>query len=166
MTGADPIRGSLDRRTLVTRLAESPGRLAAVAAGASDDDLDRVGGPGEWSARTILAHLRDDEFMVMRLRIERIAVEDTPALAPFDEQAWAARRWRGADSLEALLDGFRVQRAATVAILERLTDEEWRRLGHQPEIGTFDLWWWVEHTLEHDEAHIAQAARALGRAAG
>ncbi len=159
----DPIRGTQDRALLVSRLAESARRLATITGGVSDEVLDRAPAPGEWSARTVLAHLRDDEFMVMRPRIERIAVEDVPALAPFDEQAWAETRWRGGDSLDALLEGFRVQRVATVAILERLTEQEWRRLGSQPEIGTFDLWWWVEHTLEHDEVHLAQAARALGR---
>lgn len=44
-----------------------------------------------------------------------------------------------------------------------MNDEEWRRIGHQPEIGTFDLLWWVEHVLEHDENHLAQIARTLRR---
>jgi hypothetical protein len=155
------LRGGGDRAALGAALAATPDRLRAAVAGATDEALDRPPAPGEWPARTVLAHLRDDEFMVIRLRIERIVVEDEPALVPFDEQAWAAARWRGADALEALLDGFALQRRATVAILERLDDASWRRLGRQPEIGTFDLHWWVEHALTHDEAHVAQAARAL-----
>lgn len=160
---AGPLRGSRRIEELVAALAASPDRVASVIEGATDADLDREPAAGEWTARTILAHLRDDEFMVMRLRIERIAVEDRPALAPFDEGAWAASRWRGADGRDALIEGFRVQRAATVAILERLSEAEWRRFGSQPEIGAFDLWWWAEHTLEHDENHIAQIEAAIAR---
>lgn len=162
-SSSEPLRGTLPVNELVERLGRSLARLAEAVRGASDADLDREPAPDEWPARTVLAHLRDDEFMVMRPRIERILVEHEPVLAPFDEQQWAATRWRGAEGLEALLEGFRVQRAATSAILERVTEAEWRRLGSQPEIGVFDLHWWVEHTLEHDEIHIAQVAAALGR---
>jgi hypothetical protein len=162
-TAGEILRGTQPINDLVTRYAESPARLAAVVAGGSDADLDRVPAPGEWSARTVLAHLRDDEFMVTRPRAERILVEDQPALLPFDEQAWAERRNRADDSRDALVEGFRVQRAATIALLRLAREEDWARLGTQPEIGTFDLRWWVEHCLEHDEIHIAQSARALGR---
>lgn len=157
------LRGTVPINELVARYAESPARLAEVVAGASDADLDRAPAAGEWSARTVLAHLRDDEFMVTRARMARMLVEDVPALAPFDERAWAERRNRADDAADALVEGFRVQRAATVAMLRLIREEEWARLGTQPEIGTFDLRWWVEHCLEHDEIHIAQAARALGR---
>lgn len=158
---AHTLHGVLGIDELRRRFAASPERLAEVVAGASEEALDRLPALREWSARTVLAHLRDDEFMVMRLRIERMLAEDGPTLAPFDEQAWERSRWRGDDNTDALLAGFRLHRAASADIVNRLTEVEWRRLGHQPEIGTFDLHWWVEHCLEHDEVHIAQVARAL-----
>lgn len=157
------LRGIQPINDLIARYAASPTGLAEAVAGAPDADLDRIPAPGEWSARTVMAHLRDDEFMVTRMRIERILVEDQPALAPFDEQAWAERRNHVDDSGDALVEGFRVQRAASVAVLRLIREEDWARLGTQPEIGTFDLRWWVEHCLEHDEIHIAQSARALGQ---
>jgi hypothetical protein len=155
------LRGSREPRTLVEALGTSPARLAALIGGVDDAMLDREPGAGEWTARTVAAHLRDDEFMVMRPRIERILVEDEPDLVPFDEQAWAANRRHGADERDALLEGFAVQRAATVPILAGLSEEQWRRLGRQPEIGVFDLRWWVEHVLEHDENHLQQIEAAL-----
>jgi len=157
------LRGTEPTNDLVARYAESPARLAEAVAGASASDLDRVSAPGEWSARTVLAHLRDDEFMVTRPRMARILVEDHPKLAPFDEQAWAERRNRADDARDAIIEGFRIQRAATIALLRLVREADWARLGTQPEIGTFDLRWWVEHCLEHDEVHIAQSARALGK---
>jgi hypothetical protein len=157
------LRGTQSTAALIARYAASPGLLADAVRGASDADLDRVTGTDEWPARTVLAHLRDDEFMVTRLRIERIVAEDTPQLVPFDEQAWARDRNRSDDARDALVEGFRVQREASVAILRLLSEEDWARVGSQPEIGTFDLRWWVEHCLEHDEMHIAQAARAIAK---
>ncbi len=121
---------------------------------------------GGWSARTVLAHLRDDEFMVMRSRLVRMTVEDHPTLAPFDEKAWAASRWKGRDTVDELLADFRLQREVTMMGLRRLESDDWLRTGLQPEYGAFDVHWWVEHWLEHDENHIAQISSALAKATG
>lgn len=153
-------RASRDPATLIEALTATPGRLEAIARGAADDALDRAA-PGQWSARTILAHLRDDEFMVARLRLERMLVEDNPTLTPFDERAWAASRWTGRDALPDLLSDFRAQRDASLLILRRLQRDDWRRTGIQPEYGRFDIHRWVEHWLEHDENHLAQLQTTL-----
>ncbi len=146
---------------LIRTLAQTPETLEAMLLSASDAELDRAT-PGEWSARTVAAHLRDDEFMVMRLRLERMLVEDGPLLTPFDERAWAATRWRGRESVEDLVADLRMQRAASLHILTRLSEEQWARPGTQPEIGTFDIGWWVEHWAEHDVDHLRQVAACLG----
>lgn len=156
----DRLRGSTDISTLVAGLAASPQRLAGAVADVDEDSLDRSP-PGEWSARTVLAHLRDDEFMVMRLRLERMLVEDDPQLVPFDEKAWAASRYRGRDSRDKIVADFRTQREASVAILRTLTPDQLRRTGYQPEIGHFDVHWWVEHCLDHDDNHITQIQNTL-----
>lgn len=156
------LAGGRDPATLIDGLASTPGRLEALLREADDAALDAAPA-GEWSARTALAHLRDDEFMVMRLRLERMAVEDEPALVPFDEKAWADNRWTGRDALPELLADFRAQREATLHILRRLQPGDWRRTGTQPEYGRFNIHYWVENTLDHDETHLAQIAAALRR---
>ena len=158
-------RGSRDIPSLLEGLAATPDRLQAAVRDADDGALDAAPA-GDWSARTVLAHFRDDEFMVMRLRLERMTVEDHPTLTPFDEKAWAASRWRGRDTVDELLADFRLQREVTMMILRRLEDDDWRRTGLQPEYGAFDVHWWVEHWLEHDETHVAQITAALAKAKG
>ena len=158
-------RGSRDISSLLEGLAATPDRLEAVTRNADDDALDAAQ-QGQWSARTVLAHLRDDEFMVTRPRLERMTVEEHPTLAPFDESAWAAARWRGRDTLQELLADFRLQREASMMILRRLEGDDWLRDGLQPEYGAFDVHWWVEHWLEHDETHIAQLSAVLAKAKG
>ncbi len=158
-------RGSRDIPSLLEGLAATPDRLQAAVRAADDNALDAAP-DGDWSARTVLAHLRDDEFMVMRLRLERMTVEDHPTLTPFDEKAWAASRWQGRDTVDELLADFRLQREATMMILRCLEGDDWLRTGLQPEYGAFDVHWWVEHWLGHDETHIAQISAALAKATG
>ncbi len=155
--------GSRDIPSLLEGLAATHGRLQAAVRDADDGALDAAP-EGEWSARTVLAHLRDDEFMVMRLRLERMTVEDHPTLAPFDELAWAASRWQGRDTVDELLADFRLQREVTMMILRRLEGDDWKRTGLQPEYGVFDVHWWVEQGLKHDETHLAQISAALAKA--
>lgn len=157
----DVKRGTARHAELMRTLATTPETLEAMLLAASEAALDRAR-PGEWPARTVVAHLRDDEFMVMRLRLERMLVEDAPLLTPFDEGVWAASRWRGRDSVGDLIADLRMQRAASLHILARLTEEQWQRPGTQPEIGTFDIHWWVEHWAEHDVDHLNQVATSLG----
>jgi len=146
--------------SLLDQLATSPQRLADLVTGSADEYLDRAS-PGEWSARTVIAHLRDDEFMVMRLRLERMLVENEPDLAPFDEKVWAATRYTGRDSLDELLADFRLHREASLSILRRLGPGDWLRTGRQPEYGAFDVHWWLQHWTEHDNTHLAQIRDAL-----
>jgi hypothetical protein len=154
------LHGSRDTAELLQAYASTPERLEAIVEGATDEALD-FAPPGEWSACTILAHLRDDEFMCLRVRVERMVVEDDPELAPFDEKAWAASRYTGRDALPELLADFRVQRDASLMILSRLSPADWRRTGRQPEYGHFDVHWWMEHRLKHDEMHLDQLRRTL-----
>ena len=92
-------RGSRDIPSLLEGLAATPDRLEAVTRGAGDDTLDDAP-DGEWSARTVLAHLRDDEFMVMRLRLARMIVEEHP-------RSRRSMRGRGRSRDGAVATGFR-----------------------------------------------------------
>lgn len=165
MGTSDITRGTRDIDTLLEKLAATPDLLEVAVRGADEAALD-FAEPGEWSTRIILAHLRDDEFMVMRLRAVRIAVEDHPHLTPFDEKRWVASRWTGRDGVEELLADFRQQRQASIMVLHRLEGEDWQRTGLQPEMGVFDAHWWLDHWVEHDEIHLAQIEKTLAQARG
>ena len=101
--------------------------------------------------------------MIRLLALSHLRLNQRAVLAPFDEVAWASRRWRGGDGLAELVGGVAVHRAASLAVLGQMEAGEWGRLGRQPEIGVFDVRWWVEQWAEHDEGHVRQLAEALGR---
>ena len=98
----------------------------------------------------------------MRLRLERMLSEQSPMLMPFNETAWERTRYTARDALDELLADFAEQRAASLAILRRLTAEEWQRPGYQPEMGELSVATWVEHWVEHDQTHINQIRAGLG----
>jgi len=64
----------METDALLERLAATPRRLAQLVAEASDAALDAAP-PGEWSAREVLAHLRDLELLVWRTGLARILAE-------------------------------------------------------------------------------------------
>ena len=147
---------------LIDILEATPSILEEIVAGADEVLFDKAW-PGEWSPRVVLAHLRDDEFLTMRMRLERmLAEEQRPMLMPFDETAWAAKRWTGRDTLPELLADFREQRAASIQILRRLKEADWDRSAYQPEIGELTVRTWTEHWVKHDQTHINQLRAGLG----
>jgi hypothetical protein len=146
---------------LVQQLAATPSTLAHLVVEASDEQLDQAP-VGEWSARTILAHLRDDEFLVLRMRCERMLSEENPTFPDFDEKAWAASRNRARDRKEELLGDFALQRQASLNMLANLRPSDEHRGGRHAEYGPFTVRSWVEHWVEHDDTHVAQIERMLG----
>lgn len=147
--------------TLLDSLASTPRKVAHLVAEADDARLDSSS-PGEWTARTILAHFRDIESLTNMLRVLRMLAEDAPALANFDEVAWAESRNRSRDRKEHLLGDFALQRQALITLLGSLRSEEWARTGTHPSRGALTVRSWVEAIADHDAAHLAQLEGALG----
>lgn len=146
---------------LLRRLDTTPRTMAHLTAELRDQELDAAEA-GEWSARQILAHLRDDESMVMRMRLVRMLVEDDPLLPDFDEQAWATNRNTSHDKKESLLADFMLQRQASLNLLQRLTPEQWERPGRHEVRGSMTVRDLVERWADHDDEHVRQFERATG----
>lgn len=142
-------------------LASGPGRIRALLRGLEEAAADASAAEGAWSIRTVVAHLRDLESMVMRPRLERLIAEDGPLVTPFDETTWEHRRRVPAESLASSLASFVVQRAATTGILRQLDPAAWARSGRHPQSGDFTLHQWVEHIVAHDAEHISQIEGTL-----
>ena len=144
----------------IALLAATPGSLAHLVAEADDAALDTAL-PGQWSARTLLAHFRDDEYLCMRVALERMLAEVKPTLRFIDGAEWEPTRRRSRDRKEWLLGDFALQRQASLAILRGLEPGDWERTGEREgrvlTIATLvDVW------ARHDAEHIASLELALG----
>lgn len=143
-------------------LAGLPRSLAHIVRECGEDGIDAEF-DGEWSIRTGMAHLRDEEFLVFRLRLERMLSEDNPVFAPFPPEQWLANRDATRDDTQALLRDLALQRQASINMLQRLTGDEWQRPGTHPTQGNYTVSTWVDYWLKHDAEHLDAMRHALER---
>lgn len=146
---------------VLSQLRETPTLAARLVAEASDERLDASIVEG-WSARVILAHLRDIEFLEMRMLLERMLGEDEPELTFLDSEQWQATRNTTRDGKRQILGDFALQRQATMGILDALRPEDWERAGSVAGGDPFTVEQLVDGWLEHDQGHIGQMEDALG----
>ena len=64
---------------VIESMKKTPSLLAHLIAETNNEQLDATDGKN-WSARTILAHLRDAEMYEFRMSIERVVAENSPNL--------------------------------------------------------------------------------------
>jgi hypothetical protein len=113
-----------------------------------------------WSAREVVHHPAESET-TSAIRRRRLIAEDRPSLTGHDE-AEVARTLFYDRPIEASLELLRAARAATAEILDRLTEEQWRRQGTYGESDPYYFEEWLRIYAEHTHEHAAQMLRAGG----
>ncbi len=146
---------------LIQQLAATPGALATMVAESNDEQLD-ASVPGEWSARTILAHFRDDEYLCMRVVLERGLAVDLPTVTFIEGHDWEPLRNRTRDRKELLLGDFALQRQATLGILRLMQPLDFERRVRREDGNEFSLGQFIGAWIKHDQEHLAQLEIAMG----
>jgi hypothetical protein len=146
--GADPIESQ----------RKAPKRVRKLVKGMSAKQLARRPEEGKWSIKEVLAHLAEGE-MVLGSRIRYVAAMDRPQIVGYDQDAFV-RNLRY-DDVEAhdLLEAFTALRALNVALLERLPDDAFARIGLHTERGEESLSSMVHMYAGHDRLHEQQIER-------
>jgi uncharacterized damage-inducible protein DinB len=142
------------------RLAQTPHRLAAAAAGKSPAELAATPADDEWSALAILAHLRaSDDILAPRLIM--MLVRDEPPLPSYDERRWADVAGYAEHEYQELLAGFTFKRAELIHALRRLSPSDWQRGGTHDERGRITLLDILRHLVDHEDEHCRQIETLL-----
>ena len=134
--------------------------LVSTASGAS---LRHSPPAGEWTPALILVHLADAE-LVYAVRLRKVVAEHRPQLAAYDENAWAERFADLDDDPKDSLVRFRVLREATLALLDSIDAEEWKRVGIHEQRGDQTIEQIVVLLADHDRNHLTQLRQALSTA--
>jgi uncharacterized damage-inducible protein DinB len=113
---------------------------------------------GKWSAAAVLQHLADSD-LVWGYRMRRALAEDRPPLHGFDQDLWASRLGYADTDAEKALAMFEALRASNVALLERATQEDLRRVGVHEERGEESVAHMMRLYAGHDLVHRRQLAR-------
>jgi hypothetical protein len=147
-----------ERRSLVERYRDGYAQVEKALAGIGPTELDARPGAGTWSPREIVHHLADSE-MTSALRLRRLIAEDAPVIVGYDQDEYARRLFYDRP-IEASLEAFRAARACTAELLERLSPEQWQRVGTHSETGAYSVERWLEIYAGHAHGHADQIRRA------
>lgn len=143
-------------------MAQTPERIASLAAAIGHKRMNEAPAPGKWSPREIVAHLADCE-LVFGFRLRQTVAENNPLIQPFDQEKWAAV-YSAYDTATAL-ETFAALRRWNLAFLRALQPEDFHRKVTHPERGEMTFQTLVDTMGGHDLNHIAQLERIAGSAA-
>ncbi|MEM8556861.1 MAG: DinB family protein [Bacteroidota bacterium] len=155
----------LGDRDPVTVQRATPGALRDAVAGLSETQARQPERPGAWSVVQAVQHLVDSE-LVYGYRMRVIVAEAGPALAGYDQDAWAAAFGTDGVTLAEALDDFAALRALNLRWLARQQPEAWARTGHHAERGPETMGRIVRLLAAHDLVHLRQIKRIRAAVAG
>jgi DinB superfamily len=144
-----------ERRTLIDNYAAGPARLRAAIAAVPAEALTWRPAPREWSAHEVAVHCSDSEsFAAGRIRF--LVAEPDPVVQGYDEAKWAVTFDYHAHPIELALATVDAVRANTVALLRRLPEDAWTRVGRHTESGRYSAEDWLRGYAAHLEDHARQ----------
>jgi hypothetical protein len=159
-----------EREALFQRYADGPARLKVALARVPAEALQWRPAPGEWSAHEIVVHCADSETNGAA-RIRYLTAEADPVIVGYDEAEWARHFDYHDHPVEPALAVVEAVRANTLALIRRMPEKAWQRVGRHTDSGTYAAEDWLKIYAEHLEIHARQieanvaAWRAAGRAA-
>lgn len=159
-TYIEAVLGKLGQRDPLEVLAGTPDELGRLVRDVAPGVLRAPEAPGRWSVGEVLAHLADSE-LVWAFRLRMVLGQERPALAGYDQDAWAARLSYADVDPSTSLDQFDVARSWNLALLDRLPDEALDRVGVHAERGDESVRHMIRLYAGHDLVHVAQIRRIL-----
>ncbi|HEU0179163.1 MAG TPA: DinB family protein [Blastocatellia bacterium] len=144
-----------ERKELIAKYAAGYDEVAGALDGFPKDKLTANLIPGKWSAAEIVQHLADSE-MASAIRLRRLLVEDHPVIQSYDQDLYATRLRYNDRDIAPALEAFRGARATTSQLLERMTEEDWRREGTHTESGRYAAEDWLKIYAAHAHGHADQ----------
>jgi hypothetical protein len=149
-----------ERSRLIAKYRDGHQAVVDALEGVTDDELDRAA-DGEWTPRQITHHLADSEMM-SAIRIRRLLTEAEPVIHGYDEKAFAMQLTTDRP-IQPSLEAMRWARETSAQLLERMTEEDWRRVGTHTESGRYSAEDWMRIYAAHAHEHAEQIKRARGK---
>lgn len=138
-----------------------PATLRELIASASSASLRTRAADGTFALVEQVWHLADLEVEGYGARLARMLEEDDPMLPDFRGDVIAEERRYLELELEPALERFASARAANLARLASLTEEQWQRTGRQEGVGSVTVARVVEMMREHDAGHAVEIRAVL-----
>ncbi len=154
---------SFTTEQVLTLLAETPLRLAALTTGLAPEELQVRPTHDEWSANEVLAHLRACAD-VWGNCIMAIIAEDAPTLRAVNPTTWIKKTDYLELAFRPSLRSFTTQRAELLAVLSPLPLEGWSRAATVTGAGKVlerTVLSYAQWLARHECPHIKQVERIV-----
>lgn len=149
---------------ILTILAETPSRLATLAAGLSPAQLHTALEPDEWSAGEVLAHLRACSDVWGDNYILTIVAHDEPTIKAMNPRSWIKRTDYLEQDFQTSLHAFTEQRKKLLNVLQQLQPPDWWRTATLTGAGKPLQQTLIAHAdglARHERTHLKQIERTL-----
>lgn len=156
-------RRSLTIEQVLTLLAQTPQRIAALTDGLAPAQLHTTPNPNEWSANDVLAHLRACADVWGNCIAEMLA-QDTPTIRAVNPRTWIKRTDYLEQEFQPSLHAFATQRAELLAVLEPLPPEGWSRAATVTGAGKVlerTVLSYAQWLARHERPHLKQIERIV-----
>lgn len=155
---AEAVLGLVGGREPMSVLRETPTAAAKAIEGLTAAQLRQPEAPGKWSIAAVLQHLADSD-LVWGWRMRLILAQDRPPITGYDQDLWADRlHYADADPAHAL-ETLRVLRRGNLALIDRATPEDLKRVGVHSERGDESAGYLIGLYAGHDLLHLRQLER-------
>jgi hypothetical protein len=150
-----------ERDALIDRYARGPALLKAALARVPKEAMQWRPGSDKWSAHEVIVHCADSETNAAGRIRYLVAEEQPPVIQGYDQARWARVLDYHTLPWEPALATVEAVRANTTALLRRMTDAQWARMGSHTEVGTYGALDWLHTYAEHLEKHAGQLERNI-----
>ncbi len=157
------LRTPLTIEQILTLIAETPPRIAALTAGLTSAQLHTTPNQGEWSANDVLAHTRSCADVWGSCIAEMLA-QDIPTIRAVDPRTWIKKTDYPEQDFRPSLHAFATQRTDLLAVLESLPSEGWSRSATVTEAGKVlerTVLSYAQWLARHERPHIKQIERIV-----
>jgi len=154
---------SLTTEQVLTLLAETPPRLAALTTGLAPAQLHTTPNYDGWSANDVLAHLRACADVWGNCIVAMIA-QDTPTLRAVNPRTWIKKTDYLELEFRPSLRSFAMRRADLLAVLEPLPIDAWSRAATVTGGGKIlerTVLFYAQWLARHERQHVKQVERIV-----
>ena len=154
---------SLTTEQVLTLLAETPTRIAALTVDLAPAQLQITPNHDGWSLNDVLAHLRACADVWGNCIVAMIA-EDMPTLRAVNPRSWIKKTDYLELEFRPSLRSFATQRAALLAVLEPLSPEGWSRAATVTGAGKVlerTVLFYAQWLARHERQHVKQVERIV-----
>ena len=144
----------------LSSLENTPKTLVNIVDQVKPDHYNDHTEPDRFSLRELVAHLADfDDVFLDRLRL----AHESPgaAVVSLDPDARAAEKHYATRDVHHELDVFENRRRDLVEFLSGLTDSDWKKTFHHPDLGDVSIETYANIILAHDLSHVSHATTYL-----